>query len=211
MIYNVLKNVKVMNEESYMDRIAPFIGRDGKRYGRNPRPEDFPDIDRNLYDKENTEVELVQIPRQYARENIHFNPDEVDINSIDCYNFYLFKQGNGVKDINTHNIYVLLKLPSGKFVNIIIYKNGGAEFDPSQRKYVLREYDALDRRIILGFCIEYQTDFLVISNRNFNTISPVNIDELRSNARHFQERKINKRLKVGEYDNNGIFKNIMFV
>ena len=212
MIYRIF-NEEVLNEEerSYIDRL-PIMIINGKRYGGKPTPDDFPSLEKNLYDKDNSDVALIQIPRQYARENEHFNSYEVNINDIECYRLYLFKQGNKYADVDAHNTYVILELPSGRKVNIIMYKNGGIEFEPMHRKYVLREYDALDRRIILGFCLSYQNAIKNVSNNEKDINNNDITDSIRSRASLFKENELNKRLKIGEVKKeHGIFSEVVLV
>lgn len=55
---------------------------------------------------------------------------------------------------------VFFKLPkSGRTVSVVIYPDGtGVEFERSLRRFVLRELDELDRRIILGFCRKWASN-----------------------------------------------------
>lgn len=215
---------KNINEESYLDRM-PITIINGKRYGRNPLPSDFPKTDKLLYDNEEINVALVKIPREYARENKHFNPYEIDIDTVECYELFLYHQV-GEYMITKKDTYAFIKLPSGKLVNIILYHDGGVEFDPAQRKYVLREYDELDRRIILGFCIKHQEAIKNTSHKLLDNEDSFGLEYLRHKAIGFNEKDLNKRLKTGRtgiyarrldarepkpYEEMGIFSEVVFL
>lgn len=217
---------KNINEESYLDRM-PITIINGKRYGRNPLPSDFPKMDKLLYDNEEINVSLLRIPREYARNNEHFTLahqyDYESLDMVECYNLYLYHQV-GDHLLTKKDTYVLLKLPSGKIVSIILYYDGGVDFEPSQRKYVLREYDALDRRIILGFCNSCSHSIKEVSHNPMT--DPIVKGHLGHTAMLFKEKDLNKRIKTGRegvyprvlngrdlmpYEEMGIFESVKFL
>ena len=178
---------------NYM-KTQPVFFINGKRYGGEPTIDMFPDIDEILADKEKTRFSLLRIPRQYARNNIAFNKRIEGLDDVECYKLYLFSQV-GDYMITKRDTYIILELPSGLKVPIILYWNGGADFEPSTRKFVLREYDALDRRIIKGFCQQNDAELRELSHSELK--DPIITGFLGAEAIHFSESKVNKRLKSG--------------
>lgn len=169
-------------ENSFNKNVAPIII-NGKRYGRNPLPEDFPDTDKILFDDETTETALLRIPRQHARTNTPYEKGFEGLDDVECYRLHIFSQ---VGDpYNTRrDTYIILELPSGLMVPIILYWNGGVDFDPAGRKYINREYDELDRRIIRGFCTRYKNSLKCMSHNDtsslFNALVKVRAIEFNS-------------------------------
>lgn len=171
---------------SFNRNVAPIII-NGKRYGRNPLPEDFPDTDKILFDDEKTETALLRIPRQHARTNTPYEKGFEGLDDVECYRLHIFSQ---VGDpYNTRrDTYIILELPSGLMVPIILYWNGGVDFDPEGRKYINREYDELDRRIIRGFCIRYRNSLIYASSYE-DTSALFNI-LIKKKAKEFNIREI---------------------
>ena len=208
---------------SFNRNVAPIII-GGKRYGRNPLPEDFPDSDKILFDDEKTETALLRIPRQYARTNTPYEKGFEGLDDVECYRLHIFNQ---VGDpYNTRrDTYIILELPSGLMVPIILYWNGGVDFDPEGRKYINREYDELDRRIIRGFCLKHQTSLKELSHSPIK--SKIVDDWVGSYALHCSENQFNKRLpksgrtgvhmkylhpkQLKPYEESGIFNNVRFL
>lgn len=97
----------------------------------------------------------LSIPMAYAREEDNVKISQEDVENIPHYELYITKQVGTVRNRRNTNIY--LRLPKSKrLVNIILYMDGGVGFDPIFHKYIIRELDETDRRIILGFCSKYQ-------------------------------------------------------
>lgn len=99
----------------------------------------------------------ILIPRAYAREetNVKTRKPE-DINQIDHYTLYVTKQIGSVQTRKDSFVYV--KLPkSGNYIPIILHVDGGVSFQPITKRLALKEFDELDRRIILGYCRKFQS------------------------------------------------------
>ena len=182
----------------------------GKRYGNTPiEPHNFPKIDTILYDNEKVKTRTIRIPREYARTNTAYpgRYETLEKDNVECYELILFSQV-GDPFVTRKPTYVLLRLPESdkndgkKYAKIIMYHDGGVEFDPAERKYVLRVYDELDRRIIIGFCIKHQDSLEIISHSNMSEkedfINPTSID---LHAKYYTADEMPKRLKTGRRGN----------
>lgn len=183
----------------------------GKRYGSTPiELDDFPKINTILYDNENIKTRTIRIPREYARNNTPYpcTYETLEKNNVECYELILFSQV-GDPFITKKPTYILLKLPeseknnSKKYAKIIMNHDGRVEFEPSERRYVLRVYDELDRRIILGFCTKYRDDLEIISHSNIDEDIelPTSID---IHAKYYTADKMPKRLKTNRMGNRDI-------
>ena len=105
------------------------------------------------YEDENSYGFSIIIPRAYAREESDKRIFDIeDAKKVDHFELFIRRQVGTYR--SRRNAYVFFKLPeSGRSVSVVIYPDStGVEFEKSLRKYVLRELDELDRRIILGFC-----------------------------------------------------------
>ena len=154
----------------------------------------------------------LRIPKAYARcetDKRDYNYDSVD--KIPSYELYVEPQIGDVR--NNSDTYIYLKLPkSGKMISIIIYKDGGVNFDKRFHKYALREMDELDRRIVLGFCKRNQ-DMLRHACYEANEESRI---WLQGEAMRYRSTMQPKRLKLGRdgsvlthlYNESSIFKNV---
>lgn len=134
----------------------------------------------------------IRIPKEYAREESskRVRPNEVE--SIPHYEIRIEHQEGTYK---THrDTYLYLKLPeSGKYVNIILHPDGGASFDKKFHTWIIRELDEIDRRIILGFCIMYDSELLyACHDKNDKTK-----DWLERTAAEYKISDMPKRLKSG--------------
>lgn len=128
----------------------------------------------------------LRIPRECARNNIYCFDRIEDLSYIECYEIYIFNQvGDAL--LTKKDTYLLLELPSGRIVNILLYHDEGVDFDPAQRKYILKEYDDIDRRIILGFCIRYKNSLKCLSH--YDTLFLFNIT-IKIRARNFNSKQI---------------------
>lgn len=117
---------------------------------------------------ETTESELtgysILIPKAYAREE---NNDRIrnvdDIKKMDHYELVVTRQIGSVQV--RRNTYIYLKL-SSRYVPIVLFMDGGVDFDKMHRKYVLREMDEIDRRVVLGFCRKFQSALFAACHRD---------------------------------------------
>ena len=80
---------------------------------------------------------------------------------------------------------------------IILHTDGGASFEKSEHKYMLRVTDELDRRIILGYCMMYQVELRWLS---YGDKKPMWRDY--SNALNYRADMMAKRLKHGPINTN---------
>lgn len=99
----------------------------------------------------------ILIPRAYAREETDIRtrrPEEIE--KIDHYTLYITKQIGSVQ--TRRDTFVYVKLPqSGNYIPITLHVDGGISFQPITKRLALREFDELDRRIILGYCRKFQS------------------------------------------------------
>lgn len=139
------------------------------------------------------------IPKDYARGNeapgVFYNADTAE--KVPHYELYIEKQIGSVR--NRRNTYIYLKLPkSGKLVTIILYMDGGVGFDPLFHKYIIRELDATDRRIILGFCLANESSLEAACYETKNSYKT----SLELNAARYKITDMPKRLKTGSRGND---------
>ena len=111
------------------------------------------------YEDESNHGFSILIPRAYAREESNeriFNIE--DARKVDHFELFIRRQVGTYMSRRVANVF--FKLPkSGRTVSVVVYPDGtGVEFEKSLRKYVLRELDELDRRIILGFCRKWASN-----------------------------------------------------
>ena len=161
------------------------------------------------------------IPRDYARGESNKRPtSQEEVKNIPHYELHITRQVGTVR--NRRDTYVYLRLPKSKrLVNIILYMDGGVGFDKSMHKYIIRELDELDRRIILGYCLKYQ-----------ETLRDACYEDkeepdfwLASYTTDYRASDMPKRIKTGSwgvdfteyyhdlkpYEEQGIFSNIRFI
>lgn len=141
----------------------------------------------------------IYIPRSHARMETTVKPNIDHIPENDRYEFYIFRQiGSPVARRDT---YVLYKLPSGRKIAIRLFMDGGADWVKEDRKFMLRETDELDRRIILGFCYRHQVTICDLSRMDFNKPSSSK-RWLEYEALDFTYKMVPKRLKKGSFGND---------
>ena len=141
----------------------------------------------------------IYIPRSHARMETTVKPNIDHIPENDRYEFYIFRQiGSSVARRDT---YVLYKLPSGRKIAIRLFMDGGADWVKEDRKFMLRETDELDRRIILGFCYRYQDPLADLSRTDFTKPSSGK-RWLEHEALDFTYKMVPKRLKKGSFGND---------
>ena len=99
----------------------------------------------------------IYIPRAYARgESNEWIRKPNEIQSLDHYELRITRQIGSVQ--TRKDSFVYIKLPkSDTSAAITLHTDGGISFHPSTKRLVYREYDQLDRRIILGFCRKFQS------------------------------------------------------
>ena len=148
----------------------------------------------------------ILIPRAYARMESDVPVRTVEeAEKIECYELYLFDQIGTFA--SRRPLYVYLRLPKQDLmvpISLLPYYSG-LEFEKSTRKHVLREYDELDRRIILGFCDNYSHAMRVVSNktsestpsRTMTKWSQDELEYLRKEALQYRADQHAKRIKQG--------------
>lgn len=94
--------------------------------------------------------------RAMAREekDYTYSSNQETIKNMDHYEFFIPQQMKSNND-NTDGL-ILVRLPKQKmWGEIILHAEGGVSFGERTHKYFLREFDKLDRQILLGFCDKY--------------------------------------------------------
>ena len=114
-------------------------------------------INENVLSESELEGYKIFIPRAYAREETQVRTRKPeDISRIDHYELYISKQIGCVQ--TRRDTFVYVKLPkSGDYIPITLHVDGGVSFQPITKRLALREFDDLDRRIILGYCRKFQS------------------------------------------------------
>lgn len=172
----------------------------------------------------------LSIPKKYARGE---STKRIKYNEVDKVPHYeLFVEPQVGSSLNRRGTDVYFKLPkSGRLVRIIIYPDWGVEFDPKFHKYIIRETDELDRRIIIGFCMKYQStlrDACYPDNKEGGEISDTRKMLIQMDAADYRASDMPKRLKTGRlgtdftnfyklhgwlepYDECGMFSEVAFI
>lgn len=163
------------------------------------------------------------IPREWARgESDEYLGTQEQVEKVPHYELHIERQIGTRK--NRRDAFIYLRLPKSKMlINIILHMDGGVSFDRRFHKYVLREMDELDRRIILGFCDKYHS-FLVEA-----CYSDERTYYLDHSAATYKASDYKKRIKSGSrgndytefhkkynggfelYEESSIFKNVVFL
>lgn len=143
----------------------------------------------------------LRIPKAYSRGEVDRRDyDYETVEKVPSYELYIEPQIGSVR--NRRDTYVYLKLPeSGRLVSIILYKDGGVNFDKQFHKYVLREMDELDRRIVLGFCKKNEAMLRQACYEN-NEQSRM---WLQGEAMRYKSTMQPKRLKLGKTGSNLVY------
>lgn len=141
------------------------------------------------------------IPKQYARGEVKEYPSREELESGKMPRYELYVTDQVGSTYCRRNTYIYLKLPSGKMVAIILYPDYGVGFEPRDRKYILREYDQLDRRIILGFCRYCQSQLREACHGEADRKEWW----LKMEARCYNSKKQPKRIKQGRESNFDAF------
>lgn len=161
----------------------------------------------------------LRIPKEYAREESNKIPK--DPSTVPHYELYIERQVGSYK--NRRSTYIFWKLPkTGRLVAVELLMDGGVDFKKDEHKYILRETDELDRRIILGFCLKYQS---LLKDECYSDDEP-SVD-LWLYARHYKVSEMPKRIKKGStgrdmtpiyrklglepYEESGLFNQVQFV
>ena len=137
----------------------------------------------------------IHIPRAYARMETNVRPDFKDLENIPNYTLYITRQVGSILNMRDTNIYY--RLPSGRLVRILLHPRGGVSIDKLDHKYLIRETDELDRRIVLGFCLLNYTELKseCYDDKPFKSL------HLEDAAFNYRCSKMPKRLKLGPLNN----------
>lgn len=151
-----------------------------------------------LLNKQTTNINeyTLLIPKEWARgESKHYLGTQEEVEKIPHYELHIEPQIGSWK--NRRDAYIYLRLPKSKMlINIVLHMDGGVSFDKKFHKYVLREMDELDRRIILGFCDKY---FDILVKACYSEDRDPYLD---SRASIYQASEYKKRIKSGSKGND---------
>ena len=164
-------------------------------------------------------IHEILIPRDYARMEVDHRPSKDNLHSIPHYTIYIIRQ---LDNRPRTDCMVLCKFPnSDKLFKISLLVHGGAQYDKTEHKYMIRETDELDRRIVLGFCILYQNALEQACYSDSN--DPKTYSYIDYYGYSYTAKMMSKRLKTGElnrrffpeekplYEHNTIFSNVVFI
>ena len=162
------------------------------------------------------------IPRAYARGESNKLVSHDEVSKIPHSTLYIERQIG--RSYTRKPTYVYWELPKTKrLVAIVLYPDGGVEFKKDEHKFIIRETDELDRRIILGFCKKYQSSLKDECHRDAD-VEPN--WHLWAKAELYNASKMPKRIKTGKgsgdltwfyknmlepYEECGIFSNLQFI
>lgn len=161
----------------------------------NPNKQDdiingFKQINKDTSDIENNTYKIM-IPRAHARMETNTKPNIDELESVEHYTIYIVKQIGSIQ--NRRDTILFCQFPSSdRLFKVILHTDGGASFEKSEHKYMLRVTDELDRRIILGYCMMYQVELRWLS---YGDKKPMWRDY--SNALNYTANEMPKRLKHG--------------
>lgn len=148
----------------------------------------------------------ILIPRAYAREETSVRtrkPEEIE--KIDHYTLYITKQIGSVQ--TRRDTFVYIKLPqSGNYIPIILHVDGGVSFQPITKRLALKEFDELDRRIILGYCRKFHSTLVWESHNGYGRHKFY----LQQEAAYYKASHQPKRFKLGSegHDFSRFYKNL---
>lgn len=161
------------------------------------------------------------IPRAYARGESDKLVSRNEVDKIPHYTLYIERQIG--RSYTRKPTYVYWELPKTKrLVAIVLYPDDGVEFKKDEHKFIIRETDELDRRIILGFCKKYQLEL----KHECHSDKERPDWELVGGATFYRASDMPKRIKTGKgstdltwfyknmlepYEECGIFSNLQFI
>lgn len=102
----------------------------------------------------------LRIPAEHAKMRAPLPPfKDVDELKVECYRLLVVRQ-----EIDNTNALVLVKFPNDNgLYGIDIFLQGGADWNPHYKKSAYKASTPLDRRIVMGFCINYSCEIHNIS------------------------------------------------
>ena len=186
----------------------------------------FPDqkeyeVKKLLYRLEDRDVRQwkICIPRDYARMESNkkiYHVEEVE--NIPHYEIYLVEQQSDSKFLENNLVY--FKLPnSDRFYTLLIHDDYNVSFVKHEHKFILRDSDELDRRIILGFCKMYAARIGFICQNMHGLSAKDELPWLKEEAIKYRASMQPKRIKAGCYSRpnmrihgeNSIFTNVAII
>lgn len=139
----------------------------------------------------------IKIPRQYARMESDEKVKHTEVDGVDHYTIYITKQVGTPR--NRRDCFLYAKFPnSNRLYKIILHMDGGVSYEKSEHRFMIRETDELDRRIVLGFCKIYQGNLVQYC---YSDSSEPDLWILR-NAASYRSNHTAKRIKQGSLNNN---------
>lgn len=159
-------------------------------------------LDRDLADA-NPSIRVLRIPVANARLESSSEITKLsDLDNLECYKLFLPEQ-IGVSSDTKHNLngnFIFFKFPkSDSLRTLLLYSDGGIDFVKYEHKFILRESDELDRRIIAGFCKLYNmqiTEYCETGKVEQGIHGPY----LEYEAMKYTSKMQPKRLKLGHSD-----------
>ena len=145
----------------------------------------------------------VRIPKAYSRmeSDVKVKPEEVD--KVDHYTIHITKQIGSPK--NRRDCFLYCKFPnSERLYKIILHMDGGVSYEKSEHRFMIRETDELDRRIVLGFCKMYQGNLLSYCYSNNGTPDKWML----RNATSYRCNHMAKRIRQGSENNSYPYHNL---
>ena len=131
------------------------------------------------------------IPKAYAREEVKEFPEMKELESVPCYELYIENQVGSSRTLRS--TYIFWKLPkTGRLVAIELFSSGGVAFKRDEHKFIIRETDELDRRIVLGFCLKHSGSIISASHGGYTDQLTMQLS-----ARRYKASDMPKRLKQG--------------
>lgn len=159
-------------------------------------------LDRELDDTEYFNFKIM-IPRDHARMESDKPVHPNDVENVEHYTIYITKQIGTSR--NRRDCFLYCKFPgSDRLFKVILHMDGGVSYDKMEHKYMLRETDELDRRIIIGFCKLYQH---MLKNYCYDYHDKPDWWIL-SYAAEYTHKDMPKRIKTGSMGNNFPYKDL---
>lgn len=145
----------------------------------------------------------VRIPRDYARMESDEKVKTNEVELVDHYKIYITKQIGTPK--NRRDCFLYCQFPnSARLYKVILHMDGGISYEKSEHRYMIRETDELDRRIVLGFCKLYQGNLLTLCYSD----NPNPDKWMLNNGASYRCNMVAKRIKQGSENNNYPYKNL---
>ena len=157
--------------------------------------QDISDTDRFIWE--------IKIPREYARMESDKKVKHTDIDNVSHYTIFITKQVGTPR--NRRDCFLYCRFPnSDRLYKIVLHMDGGVSYEKNEHRFMIRETDELDRRIVLGFCKIYQGNLVQYC---YSDNSEPDVWILR-NAASYRSSYTAKRIKQGSLNNSYPYKNL---